>query len=51
LHPSNLAASVGVASVENNTEAMLPVITVKISGKNSTIDTNKGVFYSTLEHK
>ncbi|CAB3997944.1 PREDICTED: uncharacterized protein LOC107337338 [Paramuricea clavata] len=27
--------SVGVASVENNTEAMLPVITVKISGKNN----------------
>jgi hypothetical protein len=35
LHPSNPAASVGVASVENNTEAMLPVTTVKISGKNS----------------
>ncbi|CAB4032698.1 PREDICTED: uncharacterized protein LOC107337338, partial [Paramuricea clavata] len=35
LHPSNPAASVGVASVENNTEAMLPVITVKISGKNN----------------
>ncbi|CAB4023498.1 hypothetical protein AWC38_SpisGene15810, partial [Paramuricea clavata] len=28
-------SSVGVASVENNTEAMLPVITVKISGKNN----------------
>jgi hypothetical protein len=25
----------GVATVENNTEAMLPVITVKISGKNN----------------
>jgi hypothetical protein len=35
LHPSNPAASVGVASVENNTEAMLPVITVRISGKNN----------------
>ena len=35
LHPSNPAASVGVASIENNTEAMLPVITVKISGKNN----------------
>ena len=36
LHPSNPAASVGVASVENSTEAMLPVITVKISGEQST---------------
>jgi hypothetical protein len=35
LHPSNPTASVGVASVENNTEAMMPVITVKISGKNN----------------
>ena len=35
LNPSNPTASVGVASVENNTETMLPVITVKISGKNN----------------
>ena len=35
LHPANPAASVGVASVGNDTEAMLPVITVEMSGKDN----------------
>ena len=35
LHPANPTASVGVASVGNDTEAMLPVITVEMSGKDN----------------
>ena len=35
LHPASPTASVGVASVKNDTEAMLPVITVKMSEKDN----------------
>ena len=43
LHPANPAASVGVASVGNDTEAMLPVITVEMSGKDNRHEKGKRI--------